>query len=279
MNRRNVLKLGAVAAVCGMAETFLMGATNKPTIRLGVCSYGFRKFGAAQVIDFMHQLNCPYLNIKDVHLPMTPLADVPRLAKRYRDAGIQLTDAGTIYFKVDADEDVRPKFEYLKVAGLKSFVGAPTHEVLPRVERFVKEYDVRMGLHNHGPHDLEWASPYDVQKGIEHLDPRIGYCIDIGHTLRIGVDPVAAIRMAGKRLYDLHVRDLTAAGDKGDRVAVPMGDGVMPIRQILEALAEIEYPYYVDLELENHEDDPMPDTVKSFAYMRKLITELGYRVG
>src|SRR5262249_55230410 len=147
MNRRNVLKLGAVATVCAMAETSLMAAANKPTIRLGVCSYGFRKFDVAQVIDFMHQLNCPYLNIKDVHLPMTPLTDVPRLAKRYRDAGIQLTDAGTIYFKVDADEDVRPKFEYLKVTGLKSFVGAPTHEVLPRVERFVKEYDVRMGLH------------------------------------------------------------------------------------------------------------------------------------
>ncbi|SDF38961.1 sugar phosphate isomerase/epimerase family protein [Terriglobus roseus] len=276
MTRRDVLKMGALAAG-SLTYGRMAAATGKPVIRLGVCSYGFRKFGPDQVIQFMHQLKCPYLNVKDIHLPMTPLADVPRLAAHYREAGIQLTDAGAIYFRVDTDEDVRPKFEYLRAAGVKSFVGAPTHAVLPRVERFVKEYDIRMGLHNHGPHDIEWPSPFDVQKAIEPLDHRIGYCIDVGHTLRIGVDPVAAIRMAGKRLFDLHVRDLTSADEKAEAVA--MGDGVMPTRQIFRALAEIEYPYYVDLELENHENDPMPDTLKSFAYMRKLIAELGYREG
>lgn len=276
MTRRTALKLGTLVAGSFVCDRMTPAAT-KPVIRLGVCSYGFRKFGPEQVIQFMHQLKCPYLNVKDMHLPMTPLADVPRLAGHYREAGIQLTSAGAIYFRVDTDEDVRPKFEYLKAAGVKQFVGAPTHAVLPRVERFVKEYDIRMGLHNHGPHDTEWPSPFDVQKAIESLDHRIGYCIDVGHTVRIGVDPVAAIWMAGKRLFDLHLRDLTAANETGEAVA--MGEGVIPTRQIFRALAEIEYPYYVDLELENHENDPMPDTLKSFAYMRKLIAELGYREG
>ncbi len=180
---------------------------------------------------------------------------------------------------MDSDEDVRPKFEYLKAAGLKSFVGAPTHAVLPRVERFIKEYDIRMGLHNHGPQDVEWPSPYDVQKIIDKMDHRIGYCIDIGHTLRIGVDPVASIRMAGNRLYNVHVRDLTAVDAGGGRTSVPMGDGVMPIREIFRALAEIRYPYFVDLELESNYDNPMPDCIKSFAYMRGLIDEMGYREG
>ncbi|WP_047497221.1 sugar phosphate isomerase/epimerase [Terriglobus sp. TAA 43] len=276
INRRDALKLGCLAAG-GMLTSQMVAAPATPTIRLGVCSYGFRKFGPDQVIGFMHQLKCPSLNVKDIHLPMTPLADVPRLAKAYRDAGVQLTCAGAIYFRTDSDEDVRAKFEYLKAAGVRRFVGAPTHAVLPRVERFVKEYDICMGLHNHGPHDTEWPSPFDVQKAIEPLDHRIGYCIDVGHTLRIGVDPVAAIRMAGSRLYDLHVRDLAAANETAE--ALPMGDGVMPTREIFRVLAAINYPYYVDLELETHENDPMPDTLKSFAYMRKLIAELGYREG
>ncbi len=279
MNRRELLWTGLAAAACSAGSTWSFASGTKPVIRLGMASYSFHKFDIAHVIDFMHQLKCPYLNVKDVHLPMTPLADVPRLAQQYRDAGIQLTDAGAIYFKVDTDEDVRPKFEYLKAAGLKSFVGAPTHAVLPRVERFVKEYNIRMGLHNHGPQDVEWPSPYDVQKVIEKMDHRIGYCIDIGHTLRIGVDPVASIRMAGNRLYNVHVRDLTGADAKGGRTSVPMGEGVMPMREIFRALAEIQYPYFVDLELENHDDDPMPYCIKSFAYMRGLINEMGYREG
>jgi len=118
-----------------------------------------------------------------------------------------------------------------------------------------------------------------VQKVIEPMDHRIGYCIDTGHTMRIDVDPVAAIRMAGSRLYNVHVRDLTAADAKGGRVSVPMGEGVMPMREIFRALAEIRYPYYVDLELENHDDDPMPFCIKSMAYMRGLVGEMGYRLG
>lgn len=63
--------------------------------------------------------------------------------------------------------------------------------VLPHVEKFVKEYDIRLEMHNHGPHDPEWTSPFDIERVINSMDHRIGYCIDIGHTLRIGVDPVA----------------------------------------------------------------------------------------
>jgi len=111
------------------------------------------------------------------------------------------------------------------------------------------------------------------------MDHRFGYCIDIGHTLRIGVDPVASIRMARNHLYNIHVRDLTPADANGGRTSVPMGDGVMPIREIFRALAEIHYPYFVDLELESHYDDPMPGCTKSFTYMRELINEMGYRAG
>ncbi len=275
MNRRDLLLGGAaLAASAALPSSLLAAGLKESPIRLGIASYTFRQFKPDQVIAFMKQLNCTYLNLKDVHLPMTPLIDVPALAKHYRDAGLELTDAGAIYFKVDTDEDVRPKFEYLKAAGIKSFVGSPTHEILPRVEKFVKEYDIRMAMHNHGPEDHEWPSPYDIEKVIRPMDHRIGWCIDVGHTMRTKTDPVAAIKMAGDRLYDVHMKDLADPTAKESQVAV--GEGKMPVKEIFQALIGIKYKYFVDLEYEIHGDDPMPGVLKSFASMRKTLAEMGY---
>jgi sugar phosphate isomerase/epimerase len=275
MNRRDLLLGGAaLAASAALPSSLFAAGMKKSPIRLGIASYTFRQFKPDQVIGFMKQLNCTYLNLKDVHLPMAPLSDVPALAKHYRDAGLELTDAGTIYFKVDTDEDVRPKFDYLKAAGIKSFVGSPTHEALPRVEKFIKEYDVRMAMHNHGPEDKEWPSPYDIEKVIRPMDHRIGWCIDVGHTMRTNTDPVEAIKMAGDRLYDVHMKDLANPSSRESQVAV--GEGKMPVKEIFQALIGIKYKYFVDLEYEIHGDDPMPGVLKSFASMRKTLAEMGY---
>lgn len=272
-SRRSFLMGSAATAAAAMLPRFSFAASHSP-IRLGVASYTFREFKPEQVIQFMHQLKTPYLNVKDVHLPMTPLADVPKRAAAYREAGIQLTGAGAIYFRTDTDEAVGQVFEYLRAAGLKMFIGAPSHETLPRVESFIKKYDIRMAIHNHGPEDKEFPSPLDVQKAIEHMDHRIGYCIDLGHTLRTDTDPVEAIKMAGSRLYDLHMKDLADPHDRASQVAV--GEGVMPVRKIFEALVAQDYKYFVDLEYEIHGDDPMPGVLKSFAFMRDVLHQMGY---
>ena len=64
--------------------------------------------------------------------------------------------------------DIRAKFEYCKRAGIKVIVaGDPSSETLPRIEKFVKEYDIRLAIHNHGPEDKIWHSPLDVLEGGE----------------------------------------------------------------------------------------------------------------
>jgi sugar phosphate isomerase/epimerase len=76
---------------------------------------------------------------------------------------------------------------------LRSFVaGDPTPETLPRIEKFVKEYDIRFAIHNRGPEDKFWHSPLDVLKAVKGMDPHIGCCIDVGHTARSGTDVVQA---------------------------------------------------------------------------------------
>ncbi len=57
-------------------------------------------------------------------------------------------------FAKDEDDDIRSKFEYCKRAGIKVIVaGDPAPATLPRIEKFVKEYDIRFAIHNHGPED------------------------------------------------------------------------------------------------------------------------------
>ncbi len=280
--RRDFIRSGAIAAAALAASNeFLAAGTTRPAsdeglpFRLGVASYTFRNFSRAKMIGFLKQLNVLALNAKDVkdHLPMDAKEEATALAD-YAAAGVKLHAAGTIYFPKDEDADIRGKFEYCKRAGIGVIVaGDPAPETLPRIEKFVKEYDIRFAVHNHGPEDKLWHSPLDVLKVLRGMDSRIGCCIDVGHTVRAGTDVVQAIHEAGARLFNIHMKDLTSFQDKESQVAV--GDGIMPVKKIFEALGAIKYKGFVDLEYEIHADDPMPGMIGSFAYMRGVLAGMG----
>jgi|SRR5208337_1591459 len=282
-SRRDFIRAGAFAAGVSVAPNAAWAlAQQRPSpieaspVRLGLASYTFRNFTRAQLIGFMKQLNVFELNVKDVkdHLPTNPQEETAALAE-YAAAGIRLHAAGAIYFAKDEDEDIRSKFEYCKRAGIAVIVaGDPTPETLPRIEKFVKEYDIRLAIHNHGPEDKLWHSPLDVLKAVKSMDPRIGCCIDVGHTVRAGTDVVQAIHEAGPRLFNVHMKDLTHFDSKESQVAV--GEGIMPVRKMFEALIAINYRGFVDLEYEIHPDDPMPGVVASFAYMRGVLAGMGF---
>ncbi len=281
-SRRNFMRSGALAAAAFAASSEVFApAEEHPTaveaapVRLGLASYTFRNFSRSQLIGFMKQLNVLALNAKDVkdHLPLDPHEEATALAD-YAAAGIRLHAAGAIYFAKDEDADIRSKFEYCKRAGIAVIVaGDPAPETLPRIEKYVKEFDIRVAIHNHGPEDRIWHSPLDVLKAVKSMDPRIGCCIDVGHAARAGTDVVQAIHQAGPRLFNLHMKDLTNFQSKQSQVAV--GDGIMPVRAMFEALIAMSYQGFVDLEYEVHPDDPMPGVIASFAYMRGVLAGLG----
>jgi sugar phosphate isomerase/epimerase len=250
-------------------------ADEASPIHLGLASYTFRNFSRAQIIGFMKRLNVFALNAKDVkdHLPMDPDQESTAL-EDYAAAGIKLHAAGAIYFSKDEDADIRAKFEYCKRAGIGVIVaGDPALQTLPRIGKFAKEYDIRIAIHNHGPEDKLWPSPLDVLKAVKSMDQRVGCCIDVGHTVRAGTDVVEAIHEAGPRLFNVHMKDLTNFESKESQVAV--GDGVMPVRKMFEALMATKYKGFVDLEYEIHPDDPMPGVIGSFAYMRGVLAGMG----
>lgn len=270
--------LGAVRSMAAAVPTVHSFGPALP-IRLGLCSYTFRNFTRAQMIGYMKQLNVTQLNAKDAkdHLPAIPAEEAKAVAD-YQAAGITLHAAGAIYFDKGTDDDIRTKFEYCKRAGIGLMVaGDPTPEMLPKLNRFVNQFDIKVAIHNHGPEDKLWPSPLDVLKDIHGLDKRIGCCIDVGHTVRTGTDVVDAIHKVGPRLLNMHMKDLTDFTRKDSQVAV--GDGKMPIKEIFKALEAIRYPGFVDLEYEVEGNNPMPGVIRSFAYMRGVLNGMGLKEG
>jgi hypothetical protein len=165
LSRRNFVQSSALIAMAcaapSAAHSEPQPASGKPSpIHLGVATYTFRNFTRAQMIGFLKLLNLADLNVKDVkdHLPMDPAEETKALAD-YAAAGIKLHAAGAIYFRNNEDADIRAKFEYCKRAGISVIVaGDPTPEMLPRIEQFVKEFNIRIAIHNHGPEDKLWPS-------------------------------------------------------------------------------------------------------------------------
>ena len=278
LSRRSFVQSGAmIAAACAAPLTLPAVAEPNPAslkpspLKLGIATYTFRNFTRAQMLGFLKQLEVTSINCKDAkdHLPSNPAEEAKALAD-YAAAGIALHAAGTIYFPKDEDDDIRAKFEYCRIAGIKVIVaGDPKPEILPRIEKFVKEYDFRFAIHNHGPEDKVWPSPLNVLEAVKGMDSRMGCCIDIGHCVRAGTDVVEAIHAVGPRLFNMHVKDLTSFASKESQVAV--GRGIIPFREMFEALIKTHYAGFMDLEYEINGDNPLPGMKNSFSYMRGVL--------
>src|SRR5215218_6570002 len=234
-------------------------------IKLGIASYSLREFPLEKVLEMAKTLRTPYINFKSMHVPYEKSPEeLAAIRKQIEDAGFKIVGGGTITFSEDTDAGVEKYFAYAKAAGMPTIVCTGPVAVLPRVEKYAKQYDVKIAIHNHGTEDKVFPSPYDVLKAVKGMDPRMGLCMDIGHTVRTGTDPVKAVFDAGPRLHDLHAKDLTDLTKRDSQVAV--GEGKIPIAAIFQALQAIKYPGYVNLEYEINAKDPLPGMQISFAH-------------
>jgi sugar phosphate isomerase/epimerase len=257
----------AIAAGSMRAQQYHVAGAD---FKLGVASYSFRKFSREQAIQMTKQLGTPYLNVKDFHLALNSTPEQIDAAKQeFAAAGIVLVGCGNVSFQKEDAADIRSKFEYAKRAGFPLIVCAPTAVTLPKLEPFVREYNIKIAVHNHGPEDKNFPTPQSVLKIVKDLDPRCGLCIDVGHTARTGADVVESIAEAGPRLLDMHVKDLAETRVKESQVAV--GEGKLPIPQIFLQLIKMRYSGCVNLEYEIDAENPLPGMQKSFSYMRGVL--------
>jgi sugar phosphate isomerase/epimerase len=242
-------------------------------LELGVASYSLRNFSRAQAIQMTKALGTPYINLKSVHLPYEASpAEIAAARQEVEAAGLVIVGGGMITFETDTDDGVRKYFDYARAAGMPVIVATCRPAVLPRIEKFVKQYNIKLAIHNHGPGDQNFPSPYDALKAVKGMDPRMGLCIDLGHTVRTGTDVVRSIADAGPRLFDMHAKDLRDLSAVESQCIV--GEGKMPIPEIFRQLEAMRYAGYVNLEYEIEPYDPLPGMKQSFAYMRGVLAGL-----
>ncbi len=270
MNRR---KFVSSLAATGVVPGALTAADAAGDIRLSVCSYSLRNFPREKAIQMIKQLNVRYVSVKEMHLPYksTP-EELAAGRKEFEDAGLVITSGGVVYMQKDDEADIRFYFEYARRCGMPMMVIGATPQTLPKIEKFVREYNIAVAVHNHGPEDPIFPTPQSALKLMDGMDPRVGVCMDLGHTARTGVDLIETIRTAGSRLLDVHAKDLRNLRDVDSQC--PVGEGAMPIVEVFRELKRMNYKGLVGLEYEIDPNDPLPGMQKSFAYMRGVLAAL-----
>ena len=279
-SRREFLKTAALGtAAMALPAAKVAHAAAEPIataagIRLGVASYSLRELGRAETIAAVNALRARYVSIKSFHLPYESSPEELTAGRReFEDAGLVIVGGGVITLQQEDDDDICSYFDYARTCGMPLMVIAPTRATLPRIERFVREYDIKVAIHNHGPEDAHFPGPRDALPTIQDMDPRVGLCVDLGHTTRTGVDIVEALAQAGDRVLDVHVKDLRDLMDRDSQCIV--GEGAMPLPAIFRQLVAMDYSGYVNLEYEIDASDPLPGMQRSFAYMRGVLAGLG----
>jgi sugar phosphate isomerase/epimerase len=264
--------LAGSIALAGLPSTGSAAAAEQPEdFKLGVASYSLRKFSRAQAIQMIEQLRVRYVSVKSFHLPYEATPEELRAgSKEFADAGLIILSGGNI--SLQKPEELRPMFEYAKNCGMPMMVCAPTAKTLPAVEQLVKEFDIRIAVHNHGPEDQHFPTPQSALRLIKNMDPRMGLCIDVGHTARTGTDVLESIHEAGGRLFDMHIKDLKDFSRHATQC--PVGEGKMPVVAIFKELKRMNYHAGVMLEYEIDANDPLPGMQRSFAYMRGVLAGL-----
>ncbi len=262
-------RAGASAAAAAQAA-----AGPKPLpLKIGVASYSLRKFPRDKAIAALKELGVRYVTIKDVHLARTDTPDQIRAARQqFEAAGLTIMGGGTLTWKTPDEAAMRKDFEYAKAAGMPLVVCSPAPDTLDLLEKMVKEFDIKAAIHNHGTEDPWWPAPSDVLAKIGHRDPRMGVCMDIGHAARAGADVVKTVSVAGPRLLDLHIKDLTDTTSRDSQVAV--GRGVLPVVGVFRELVKMKFAGHVSLEYEINADNPVPGMLESLSYMRGIAAAL-----
>ena len=235
---------------------------------IAMAGYTFVRFDLDSTLEMMKRIDVNYLCIKDFHLPLNSTDEqIAAFNAKLADAGVTGYAVGPIYMKTQ--QEVDNAFAYAQRVGVKLIVGVPNYELLPYIDKKVKEYDFNYAIHIHGP-DIElFPNAKDVIDHVKDLDPRIGMCLDIGHDMRDGFDPAKDLLKYHKRVFDIHIKDVTAACKEGTTCEI--GRGVIDIPAFVKALRKVKYSGACSLEFEKDMHDPLAGIAESIGYFKGVI--------
>ena len=249
-------------------DNIIYGPSAGSELPVGVAGYTFAKFDLDQSIVMMKRIGITNLSLKEIHLPLNSSDEkIKEAMDKFKNAGINVYTVGVIYMKTR--EAVDQAFQYAKKVGVSMIVGVPSYDVLDYAEQQVKAYDIKLAIHNHGPSDPLYPSPKDVYERIKDKDPRVGLCIDIGHTRRAGVLPEKVVKEYKNRLFDLHIKDVTAGVESGK--AIEIGRGIINFPALVKSLKKSDYKGVCSIEYEKDMGDPLAGIAESIGFFKGVL--------
>ncbi|WP_221392401.1 sugar phosphate isomerase/epimerase [Dyadobacter sp. NIV53] len=271
-SRRDFVKMGiggivagSFAAISGLSFASALNNKKEDLFKLGVAGYSFLHFKLDESLAMMKKLDVHYLCIKDFHLPYkSTTEEIAAFHAKLKESDVTGYAVGPIYTKTT--QEIDNAFDYAKRAGVKLIIGIPMHEDLAYLDKKVKEYDIRFAIHNHGPEDKLYPSAASVYSYVKDLDPRIGLCFDMGHNKRDNQDSVADLGKYGKRIFDIHLKNVTAATKEG--TTCELSRGIIDIPAFVKMLRKVKYEGSCSLEYEKDMKDPLAGIAESVGYFR-----------
>jgi len=203
------------------------------------------------------------------------LASVERQAGLFAVAGAEV-----LVLAADTDQE-----GYEESAGLDDNEWDELFATLAMVEEIGAKYGLTVVLHPHYGTEIE--RPEHVRRFLEGCDTAL--CLDTGHSMVGGGDPVELAESAPERIRHVHLKDVDR--DLAERVVAgaldyeeavrdglyrPLGDGDVDVRRVLDVLDRAGYDgWYVleqDIMLEAEPGDgPATEVGRSLAFLKGVL--------
>ncbi|MFQ6133026.1 MAG: sugar phosphate isomerase/epimerase family protein [Armatimonadota bacterium] len=262
------------ASVGGLASLRLRpaGADTRPEslekyggLRFGIQAHALRNFPIEEAIRIIHEeleLHWVEFSRRHVAVEASP-AEIQRVRALLDERDITCNAVGVHGFRGDHEAN-RRVFEFARAMGVRNISANPSAEAFDSLEKLVAEYDIRIAVHNHGP-GASYDTVADVVNAVKDRHPNIGACVDTGHFIRSGEDPVEAIYRLKGRVFGLHVKDVAAQTKKTHDVII--GEGFLDVEGMFKALKDVGFPAdgALSLEFEGNPDDPIAEIKQCLA--------------
>lgn len=264
LSRRGFLAAGAASCAALSPLASFAREAAAADLNLGIQLYSLRGYKADEAMKHARDIGFRFVEFYGDMFPVnSDAAAIAAMKKKLADLGLTISAHGVNGFGGDAAAN-RKVFEFAKAAGIPCISADPSPEAFKSLDELVKEFDIRIAIHNHGPKH-RYNKVVDVLKAIEGHDERIGACADLGHYIRSGEKPTEVIRLLKGRLYGIHLKDFQDMQDvtKG----VILGKGHLDVPAVMAALVQTNFPKNgaLSLEYEENPENPLADIRQCYA--------------
>jgi len=269
-------------AALGAGEAWAKGGAKIGGVTVGMQSFCFRSKTLEETIHVMSEIGLRSCELWQGHIELArtdkkipilewratvPLDVYAKVRDKFAAAEIELTSYNMGLQESFPDKVVARAFEMAKALSVRVITCTTTVSAAARIYPFAKQAGIIVAMHNHAKMDPnEIARPSDFDQMIEGRSPWIGINLDVGSFHNAGFDPLAFIQSHQQHISCIHLKDSTK--EKGQ---VALGEGELPVREILQTIQKNQWPIAVNIEYERRDVDPVPEVRKCFEFCRKVL--------